>query len=414
MLSDRVRGSARATDPGLRRDDSVDVARSTRAGMTAWWADQGPRSLWRCALLAFAVLLAVPSLARAEYPKMGDVIFANGTDWPTLHVGGANYYWYDLDPVCLREDYGLLANYHVPGVRAIAQQQLASMYAEGMRTMAIGVMFQDGPNSGTLIDARDPAQISQAADNLARLLTDIATSGYPRVLFRFFPQGSMSPPAARSNDFDPSTLGLYKDVIAAMRPELVATRQVYGLDYLIDLGVEGAAPDEGSGLCAWKHGGEPWHCPEYEDWSNATRDLWAWYVSEYGSADTIGFSFLAGTGEMRNRVRHMKYIYAGTYPAQLAIDIYGEPGHTPADQLVYFMGLVHGYAQDFGFQIDSFIVAETFNNDPWVAAGVSSVIAASGDTVAYLTEWPLDRGSVCEHVSEAPPYAFDIYRMYGF
>lgn len=360
-------------------------------------------------LLVSVGIFAAPS-ARAEYPNMGDVIFADGLDWPTRHAGGANYLWYDLGPGCDREPYGLIPNYHEPGVRATVQQQLATMYARGMRTLGIGVSFRSGPSTGTLIDASDPAAVSQAAQNLGLALADIDAAGFDRVLFRFFPEGSMSPTHARTGSFDATTLPLYKDIIAAMHAELANGP----LDYLVDLGVEGAPPDEGSGWCALQNGGEPWHCPKYTSWSNAARELWDWYTSHYGSADTVGFSFLPGTGTIRNRVRHMKYVYGGTYPSRLAIDVYGEPGHDAADQLIYFMGMVAGYAADFGFHISSFIISESWYNDPFAAARLASAIAATGNTVEYLNEWPLERGASCAHVSEPPPFLFDMYQFYGF
>ena len=344
---------------------------------------------------------------------MGEVILANGFDRPTLYPGGANYLWYDLGTGCDREPYGLIPNYDQPGWRSQAQQQLAAMHSSGMRTLSIGVIFIDGDTTGTLIDAEDPAQVSQAAQNLHTLLLDIQAAGFERVLFRFFPQGSMSPPGDVNGTFDPATLDLYENMIAAMRGPLADGP----LPYLIDLGVEGAPGDTYSGTCSWHR--PVWQCPAHKKWSNAARDLWRWYNTTFSNpGDSIGFSFIATTSHARNRVRHMPYVYEGNYPSHLAIDLYGDAGdsHGAADQFIYLAGLVDGYSADYGFSVSSLIISETWYNDPWAAASLSSAIAATGQPVSYLTEWPLERGGTCAStgVNVLPPYEFDIYHWYGF
>ncbi len=346
---------------------------------------------------------------------MGDVILANGFDWPTAQAGGANYLWYALGPECDREPYGLIPNYDQPGVRGQAQQQLATMHARGMRTLAIGIGFINGFTTGTLIDAGNPAQVSQSAQNLHALLLDIQAAGFERVLFRFFPQGNMSP---SSNSFDPATIDLYWGLIQAMHAELSSTF----LPYLTDLGVEGAPADKDSVFCDFPPKQYKWQCPANKAWSNAAREIWRRYRQTYGVSDTVGFSFITTTDAARRRVRHMKYVYdgvyPGAYPAVLAMDFYGDPGYTrtEGDQFINMAGLVDDYSADYGFSVSSFIISETWNNDPLAAVSLSSAIAASGQPVSFLAEWPLERGGACADtgVNVPPPYEFDIYQMYGF
>jgi hypothetical protein len=367
---------------------------------------------WISHALAMLMLLSGARTVLAAFPVMGDVVFANGWERATQHVGGANYLWWNLGPDCDREPYGLLPNYAVSGVRASAQQQLATMYARGMRTLSIGVYFMDGAsNSGTLINAGDPIVVGMVASNLADLLDDIAGTGFERVLFRFYPQGNMNP---SDGSFDSGTLPLYEDLITAMRAPLAAS----SLPYLVDLGAELAPADTESGLCAFQNPDKTWKCPANRKWSDATRDVWNWYRGNYGASDSVGFSFLAGTGTLRNRVRHMKYVYddkyPGAWPSRLAIDVYGEPSRDAADQLVYFMDLANHYSASYGYVLDSFIISETWHDDPLTAARLASVIAATRQPVDYLTEWPLDRDASCEHVSVEPPYLFGAYLDYGF
>lgn len=333
---------------------------------------------------------------------MGELIMASGFDRPTAVAGGANYLWYALGPDCDREPYGLLRNYDQPGVRAQVLSQLADMHARGMRTLSLGVSFVDGAGSGTLVDAADPVQVAQTASNLFELLGDVSDAGFERVLFRLFPQGNMSPGGAV---FDPATVDDYWSMIQAMHASLAATF----LPYSIDLGVEAAPADSNSILCPDK-----WKCPADKDWSNYVRELWRRYKQTYATTDSVGFSFITTTNRARRRVRHMRYVYEGDYPSQLAMDFYGEPGHDEADQFINMANLVHDYGADFGFAIQSFIISETWHNDPWAAAGLSSAIAATGQPVAYLTEWPLDRGAQCADVSVPPPYEYDIFGSYGY
>lgn len=247
----------------------------------------------------------VAPIAHAEFPNMGDVILANGFDWPTASAGGSNYLWYDLGPDCERMPYGLLPNYHQPGVRVQAQQQLATMYGRGMRTLSIGVFFRSGISTGDVIDASVPAQVSQAVQNLSVLLDDIKAAGFERVLFRFFPQANMNP--SFPEYFDSDTMGLYWQLVQAMHEPLELT----SLPYKIDLGVELAPADSDDG---WRADSKKWKYPADKNWSNAVRDLWRNYKQTYGTADSVGFSFLTATNRAKRRVRHMKYVYEGTTP----------------------------------------------------------------------------------------------------
>jgi hypothetical protein len=189
-----------------------------------------------------------------------------------------------------------------------------------------------------------------------------------------------------------------------MRQVLVAS----GEPYLIDLMVEGAPNDKNYPIS------DTWKYPDDTDWSKAVRALWRRYKAAYGTADTVGFSFLTFTNRARSRVRHMKYVYEGDYPDTFAMDFYGGDGETEADQFDNMANLMGDYGEEYGFPGASWIVSEAFYNDPIAGAGLSSAIAATGQPVRYLTEWPLDRVSMCTGVSVQPPYEYDIWRMYGF
>lgn len=367
--------------------------------------------MWRAtarlsARLALLVLLVLPAAVRAHQPEaIGDLVFASGFDRATTWPGGANYLWYGLGTPgdsCERGTYSLLPNFHLPGVRNEVQSQLAAMYANGMRSLSLGIYFHDGVRHGSVIDADDPTQVAQAAQNLAILLLDVETTGFDRVTFRFFPQGNMNP---ASEWFVPATTAKYWDLIVAMRPALVASN----MDYLIDLMVEGAPRDIDENWIP-----DVWMYPDNIEWSNAVRFLWRQYSSAYGAADTVGFSFLTSFGSARARVRHMPYVYEGVYPDTFAFDFYGhDAGGSFFSEAELFLNM-ENLMGDYGHDGSSWIITETFHNDPLAAAGLGSAIAATGQEVLYLTEWPLDRGASCDAVSVPPPYQYDVWSMYGF
>ncbi len=351
--------------------------------------------------------MATAGGARADFPHMGDVVMANGFDRATAHVGGSNYLWYGLGPDCDRTSYGVLPNYHRPGVRAQAQQQLATMHARGMRSLSIGVAFRDGNGSDNVIDASIQAQVSQTAQNLYTMLDDIQAAGFQRVLFRFFPQGNMNPSFP---DFDAATVGLYWQLVQAMHAQLSATF----LPYRVDLGVELAPADKGDVFCDFPPKQEEWQCPADKAWSNAVRQLWRNYKQAYGTLDSVGFSFLGGTDQAKRRMRHMKYVYEGDYPSRVAMDLYGEAGHDEGDQFINLASWLRHYSDSYGFPLPDISISETWYNDPMAAARLSSAISATGHDVAWLSQWPLQRGASCSEVSVPPPYEYDINLMYGF
>lgn len=368
--------------------------------------------------LAAVFALAWGFAAQAAPPKPGELLFATSFEYPTAAAGGANYLWYQLDPVCdpanpddpsSREPYGLLKNYATAGVRATAQQQLATMHQRGMRSLSLGASFAHNGAGGTNINSADPIEVGMAATNLANLLADAEAAGFERVLFRFFAQGAISP----SNDAHTYTgstdplLNEYWNLVTTLRPVLVAS----GVPYKIDLMVEGAPRDDNSAEC--RAFGR--NCkPKDKDWSQAVRELWRRYSTTYGTADTVGFSFFVTTADtLRPWVRNMDYVYAGVYPDTFALDVYGI-NSSEADLVLTMHNLMVDYGVKYGFTGAHWILSEAYNNDPVAAADFASAIAATRQPVDFLTEWPLDRAHVCNDVTVPPPYVFDIYRMYGF
>lgn len=343
---------------------------------------------------------------------------------PARHVGGSNYHWFGDDLRCRqesREAYNLLARYHehdpeLGPVRTLVRAQLAAMYQRGMRRLSLGLFFVHGFSGGSLIDAADPAQVAQVASNLALVLADVEAAGFEEVLFRFFPVHNMNPsgeffPRCCDAQFD-AHVDHYWNLIGQLRPVLAASR----LPYLIDLMVEGAPRDSNP---LWLPERERHKYPANRTWSMAVRRLWQRYHAAWGSADTVGFSFLSDddANRMRARVRHMRYVYEGRYPDVFAMDFYAGPQRDEYQKFISMDRFMRsenpaGTAWDRA----SWIIAEAFYEDPLAAEGLSRAIRESGRDVLYLTQWPLDRASACdiEHVNTPPPYDWTVWGGYGF
>lgn len=364
----------------------------------------------------WAALLVLISASAVAYPNTSaDLLMANGFDRATASVGGSNYHWYGLDALCDREPYGIVANYHLndggTNIRNFVRQQLATMHARGMRRLSIGIFFVHGASTGTVIDSSDPAQVSQSVTNIRNLLADVKTAGYSEVLFRFFPIGNINP---SQPDYQTANLAEYWNLVQQVRPALVDA----ALPYRIDLGVELAARDSNLQVLP---SSERYKYPANQKWSEAVRELWQRYVAAYGRDDTVGFSFITDTNpdNLRWRVRHMRYVYEGIYPWLYAVDIYPTATINAASKFLAFHdAMVREDASGaLGWRNSGWIVAEANYEDPLVAADISSAIAATGRTVFYMTQWPLDRANaLCasDHVNVRPAFDWTVYGNYGY
>jgi hypothetical protein len=67
-----------------------------------------------------------------------------------------------------------------------------------------------------------------------------------------------------------------------------------------------------------------------------------------------------------------------------------------------------------GYAGVGWIIGEAFYNDAVEAQGLQSAIQSTGQTVFYLTQWPLQSSTACQLVSIAGVLDFTNYRSYGF
>src|SRR5215472_1019502 len=179
-------------------------------------------------------------------------------------LGGSNYGWYQLDPPCSREPYGVIYNYNT--ATATINSQLETMYTNGQRRLRIPIFFARGINSGTIMDSTGGNLASQFRSNLTGLLAAIKAAGFLEVEVGFFPQASNDPTSwttFSSNYFQENW-----SVIQNLRPIIVSS----GIPYHLDLQNEGIPPAGYGALL------------QYD------QMLWNDYVAAYGRNDTLGFS----------------------------------------------------------------------------------------------------------------------------
>lgn len=370
----------------------------------------------------------VPLQACPDCPATADTVFVNDFQNAARARGGSNLLWYhvdavdpaDPDPVtaCIqaREPYGIVANYHRPGVRLQVLELLAAMRAAGQRRLSTGLLHLRAPGpapegswGGTLVDSTGGRLHPQVEANLEQFLADIAATGFEEILFRYFPQGENTAIA-----WDTFSEELYQEnwqLIERTQGQLEAS----GLAYRTDLLVEGMPR-------AWfttLPGGNYYiddDRPANRAWSDYAQRLWRDYVARFGAERSIGFSFVTDANAVRTRarVRHIDYVYrmadgSRLFPPVFAFDIYG--GETVSDRTIFER---HHYAMAEIGRDESWIVAESWFNDATTADDLKAALESTGRRLEYFTQWPLDRQVDDCGVNVAAPVDYEAWLRRGF
>src|SRR5438874_13495525 len=115
-------------------------------------------------------------MVRALHPIVSSALRATVTFavFSALAPGGSNFNWYQVDrptpAECVREPYGVIANFHVPAARAQIDAELDQMIASGQRRLRIGIFHGHGYNTGTVMDSTGGNLSPQNRANLLALL----------------------------------------------------------------------------------------------------------------------------------------------------------------------------------------------------------------------------------------------------
>lgn len=334
--------------------------------------------------------------------------------------GGSNLVWHDLGPGCEREPYGIIPNYHEPGVRSRVRGQLLDLRAAGQENLALGLFHlradtavdAAGRITGTLLDSTGGQLHPRQRQNLVDFLADIRDAGFASVVFRYHPQGGNDPRqweafGAREQDLLEENWSLIRSIEALLQQSGLA----WGTDLLVE-GMPRARIIELPGNDYI----EP-DRPHREGWSRYAREVWRRYSTEFGTAHTFGYSFVSDTDDVRidARVEHMDYVYTvdgeRRLPLGLALDIYG----TAERDEGWIFRAYHRHLRDEQFGELVWAITESYYDDAQAARALRDAMTDTGQAVFYLTQWPLQRGSGCDpNVTVAPPTGYSNYLRFGF
>ena len=382
---------------------------------------------FRIPLFFLAVLGVLVASGASARTAPGDVLFANGFEVPvpaTAGGGGVNYLWFGDDGQCRddsRDAYGLLKRYHetdaeLGPVRALAQSQLATMRARGMRRLSLGVYFMHQPAAGgTLVDSSDPAAVAQAASNLALLLADAKAAGFVTVLFRFFPTNNINPsqpefPGEGSPDYSPR-VDEYWRLIEALRPVLAAS----GIGYRIDLMVEGAPRDSNNTLYPEN---QRYKYPANSTWSRTVRTLWQRYVAARDAAApwaSRSRPIRTTTGCARACATCATCTRACTRRCSRWISTPAARGTSTTSSSRWTNTCATRIRPVPAGTAPAGSSPRRTTRIRWRPMRWRARSATPG-TVFYLTQWPLDRAGQCRnpHVNVVPPYEWMVWPGFGF
>ena len=305
---------------------------------------------------------------------------------PAAALGGSDYGWYQLDSPCIREPYGVVYNYDT--ATATIDGQLQQMYSNGQRRLRIPIYFARGLNTGTIMDSTGGNLSSRFRSNLTNLLAAVKAAGFVEIEVSFNPQSNNNPIgwSTFSSDYYNENWTLIQN----LRPIFAGS----GIPYHIDLLNEGIPP-----LAV----------PGYASLLQYDQMLWNDYVAAYGSSDTIGFSIIADAAHANS----VSQVYAKS--------AYGNPGAPPIfdvhiyDETGTSFATAYSALTSQGYKGVDWIIGEAYYNDAAEAASLRQQITTTGQTVLFLTQWPLTSGTSCSpDVNVAPPANFANYQAKGF
>jgi hypothetical protein len=288
--------------------------------------------------------------------------------------GGSDYGWYQIDAAtCNRETYGVVYNYDT--ATATIKSQLQAMYSNGQRRLRIPIYHGRGSfTPGTIMDSTGGALAPRFLNNLTNLLAEIKSVGFEEIEVSFNPQGANLPVNWTSYSSDYFTENW--ELIQTLHPIIAGS----GIKYHIDLLNEGIPP------------------PSLTPMLEYSQILWAAYIAQYGTSDTVGFSIIPDAS-------HLAEVSA----------VYGQNPAPPVFDLHFYDNADANFAAAFsalnaaGFKGKPWILGEAYYNDATEAPQLRQQIDATGQPVYFLTQWPLTSAMTCQQVDVAPPADFSNY-----
>ncbi len=314
-----------------------------------------------------------------------------------LDVGGSNYVMYSVwsylenptqktwfTPGVMRPVIGA---YHLDS--ATVKRQLASMYANGQRSIALLLWYGDFSSDsrisdsllyGHLVNAKLGHLMPRHVANLQRVLTLIRETGYRHLVFRFDGQG---PSRSREwKTWDEAKYQLNWRFLTSTQAIVDSVLSGSNIAILYDLDAEATGVEVG------------------QQRAYAVR-LWRDYTALFGTQRTIGFSIAVIPGRLTKGIAD--YDRVGSRPREYALDIYGDELRT----LTYVRNeLLSAGSDELKKPI---IILEDFYDDAQSAKEILQARSQLMLNIRTVLQWPLARGARQAHFSIDYPADYSAY-----
>jgi hypothetical protein len=320
------------------------------------------------------------------YADENDTVFERGgSNYAMYSVG--NYLEYPTDsvwyiPYNMRP---VIGTYNL--APDTVKKQLAIMFANGQRKIALDLWYSDLSRDGNLADsalyghlvnAKLGRLLPQHESNLKSLLLDIINQGFNEISFRFDTQGDSDPRgwAAWDESIYNTNWSFIESTIITIENQLKG-RQV---KVFYDLDGELGGVESGQAI-------------QY-----ATR-LWKDYTDIFGTHRTVGFSFIMNPGNLTKAISIFDKV--GKRPDVYAFTIYGDE----FNRLAYLKSELEA-AGDVSKPL---IAQEVYYNDPETFSEIIESRNILHLNIKYLLQWPLARGATQSNFSVQYPAEFSAY-----
>jgi hypothetical protein len=294
-----------------------------------------------------------------------------GSNYPMYSVG--KYLEYPTDSVWFIP-YNMrpvIGTYHL--APDTVRKQLAIMYNNGQRKIAIDLWYSDfsrdanlvdSPLYGHVVSATRGKLIPQHEQNLINLLNDIVNQGFNQIMFRFDVQGDSDPRGWGNVWFEDRYYNNW-NFVSSTKATVQKTLQGKPIKVLYDLDGELAGIAIGQTETYFQR-------------------MWGDYVKNYGSHNCVGFSFAVAPGRLTDAMASFDKV--GKRPDIYAFDIYGDE----FNNLTYLKNEL----QSAGEQNKPVFMEEVYYNDPDSYQQVIQARSALHMNIRFIMQWPWQRGAI--------------------
>jgi hypothetical protein len=308
-----------------------------------------------------------------------------GSNYPMYSVGNYLEYPTDSDWVIPYNLRPVIGTYHL--APDTVKKQLAIMYKNGQRKIALDLWYSDfsrdfnlvdSPLYGHVVSATMGKLIPQHEENLINLLNDIVNQGFNQIMFRFDTQGDSDPRGWTSWQEDRYDNNW--SFVSSTKATIQKTLQGKPIKVLFDLDGELAGISVGQTETYFQR-------------------MWGDYVKTYGSHNSVGFSFAVAPGRLSDAMASFDKV--GKRPDIYAFDIYGDEFNS----LTYLQNEL----QLAGEQNKPVFMEEAYYNDPESYQQILQARSALHMNIRFIMQWPWQRGAVQANFSVQFPADYSAY-----